>query len=284
MPWWMAILLGIVQGVTEFLPVSSSGHLALFQSIGLVEDVHQRHMFFDVLMHMGTLVAVCVVYKKDLVEMFHAVLDLIRPGRRGNHNVDAPQDSSKMRLALMLVIGTLPLVLVLPFRRAIEELGNRMWFVGLMLLVTGGFLYYSDRLVQGKRTETTMSVKNALTIGLLQGTIGTLPGISRSGITITGGMMGGLDRAFAVRFSFLLSIPAILGANIVVLFTSISDVDWSLLPRYLVGTVVAGITGFFAIKLVRVLVRKGSFGKFAYWCWTVGIIALIVSLVQAIIN
>jgi len=272
----MAIFLGFVQGVTEFLPISSSGHLALFQSFGL-EDPHDRHLFFDVLLHMGTLVAVCVVYRKDIVEMIRAVLSLFT-GRRGGE--DSPVSPSKARLAFMIIIATLPLAIVIPFRHSIEALGNRMWFVGLMLLLTGGFLYYSDKLVAGLRTEKNMTVKNALTVGLLQ-VIATLPGISRSGITITGGLMSGLDRGFAVRFSFLLSIPAILGANIVMLFTSMSDVDWSLMPRYLVGVVVAGVTGFFAIHLVRLLVQKGSLGKFAYYCWGIGAIAIIVSIVQA---
>jgi len=278
MSWLMAIFMGFVQGVTEFLPVSSSGHLALLQSFGL-EDIHDRHLFFDVLLHMGTLVAVFIVYRKDIREMWRATLGLFT-GNRGT--IDDPVRPSKARLAFMIIIGTLPLALALPFRHMIESLGNRMWFVGLMLLITGGLLFYSDKLKKGKRTEKNMTIGNALTVGLLQGTIGVLPGISRSGITITGGMMSGMDRGFAVRFSFLLSIPAILGANIVVLFSSLSDVDWSLLPRYLVGVVVAGVTGFFAIHLVKLIVDAGRFGKFAYYCWFVGIVAIIVSIVTAI--
>jgi len=276
----MAIFLGLVQGVTEFLPVSSSGHLALLQSFGL-EDIHDRHLFFDVLLHMGTLVAVCVAYRKDIVDMVRALLSLFTGGRRGG--AKHPVAPSKVRLIFMLVIATLPLLLIIPFRHTIEALGNRMWFVGLMLLITGCLLYYSDKLVPGKRTEKNMTIQNALVVGFLQ-VIAVLPGISRSGTTITGGLMGGLDRGFAVRFSFLMSIPAIFGANIVVLFTSRSDVDWSLMPRYLVGVVVAGVTGFAAIHLVKILVKKGSFGKFAYWCWLVGIVAIVTSIVQAIMN
>ena len=275
MTWLMAIFMGIVQGVTEFLPVSSSGHLALLQSFGL-EDIHDRHLFFDVLLHMGTLVAVCVVYRRDIVEMVRAMIGLFT-GRRGAE--EQQPETSKARLALMIIIGTLPLVLAIPFIGMVEALGNRTWFVGLMLLITGGFLFYSDKLAKGRRTEKNMTVKNAAVVGLLQATVGLLPGISRSGITITGGMMTGLDRGFAVRFSFLLSIPAILGANIVTLFTSMSDVDWSLLPRYLLGVVVAGVTGFFAIHLVKLLVESGKFGKFAYYCWAIGIIAIVTSIV-----
>jgi len=281
MTWFMAIFLGFVQGVTEFLPVSSSGHLALFQSFGM-EDHHDRHLFFDVLLHMGTLVAVFIVYRRDIVEMFRAVLSLFT-GRGGRE--EHPVSPSKLRLAFMLAIATLPLVLGLPFRHAIGALGNRTWFVGLMLLITGGILYFSDKLVQGRKTEKNMTVTNAAIVGLFQ-TMALFPGLSRSGLTITGGLMSGLDRGFAVRFSFLMSIPAILGANIIslfdALFSSENPVDWSLMPRYLVGVLVAGVTGYFAIHLVKLLVAKGSFGKFAYYCWFIGIIAIIVSIVSAI--
>jgi len=236
-------------------------------------------LFFDVLLHMGTLVAVFIVYRKDIKEMCRATLSLFT-GNRGTE--DHPIKRSKARLAFMIIIGTLPMALALPIHNMIGSLGNRMWFVGLMLLITGGLLYCSDKLKKGKRTEKNMTMRSALTVGLLQGTIGLLPGISRSGITITTGMMTGLERGFAVRFSFLLSIPAILGANIVVLFSSMSDVDWSLLPRYLVGVLVAGVTGFFAIKLVKLIVDAGRFGKFAYYCWFVGIIAIVASIVMAV--
>ena len=280
MGWLMAIFLGLVQGVTEFLPVSSSGHLALIQNIFGVEDHHERHAFFDVMLHMGTLVAVCMVYRSDIVEMCRAVLALFRGG---SGREDRPVLPSKTRLAFMLIVALLPLFLVLPFRSAVGALGNQIWFVGLMLLMTGGVLYYSDKLVQGRRTEKNMTLQNALVIGLFQA-IAVLPGLSRSGITITAGLMGGLDRAFAVRFSFLLSIPTILGAYIVTLFTSLSEVDWSLLPQYLVGVIVAGITGYFAIHLVRLVVEKGRFGKFAYYCWVVGTIAIIWSIGSAIFS
>jgi len=277
----MAIFLGFVQGVTEFLPVSSSGHLALLQSIGLDGGIHDRHLFFDVLLHMGTLVAVCVVYRRDIVEMCRALLDMFK-GKRGTE--EDPVQPSKARLAIMLIIATLPLALAIPLVRRIDALGNHMWFVGFMLLITGGLLYYADRLNKGRRTEKNMTVKNALAVGFMQATIGLLPGISRSGSTITAGMMSGLDRGFAVRFSFLLSIPAIFGANIVTLFTSTSDVDWSLMPRYLVGVLVAGVTGYFAIGLVKRIVDAGKFGKFAYYCWGVGILAIFVSIITAIIG
>lgn len=277
MSWFLAIFMGFIQGLTEFIPVSSSGHLAILQHFGL-ENIHDRHQFFDVLLHMGTLVAVFIAYWKDIVEMFWAVVSVFK---RGGGSQDRPVEQSKKRLVFLLVLGTLPLVLVFPIRNVVGQLGNHLWFIGLMLLVTGGILFCSDKIVPGRGSEKNASVKGALFVGLLQ-VVGTLPGISRSGITITGGLMSGFDRAFAVRFSFLLSIPAILGAYLVTLFGSLNTVDWSLMPRYLVGTVVAGVTGYFAIHLVKMLVKAGRFGKFAYYCWGLGIVTIIVSIVSGI--
>ncbi|MCL2567894.1 MAG: undecaprenyl-diphosphate phosphatase [Oscillospiraceae bacterium] len=278
MTWFMAIFLGIVQGVTEFLPVSSSGHLALLQSFGL-EDHHDRHLFFDTMLHMGTLVAVFVVYWRDITDMIRATISLFT-GRGSREEDPNPVSPSKARLAMMLIIATLPLALAIPFLSTIRALGNRMWFIGLMLLITGGVLYFSDRLAQGRKTERNMTLGSAAMIGLIQ-VIAIMPGLSRSGFTITAGIMGGLDRAFAVRFSFLLSIPAILGAYLVTFFVELRYIDWSLMPMYIVGTIFAGVTGYFAIHLVRILVKKGSFGKFAYYCWFIGTIAIATSIVQA---
>ena len=281
MSWFEAIFLGLVQGLTEFLPISSSGHLAIFQNVFGMQDLHaEPNLFFDVLLHLGTLVAVCIVYRKDLTEMVRAATFLFSGGKRGG-GTEGRIEYSKARLAFMIVLATLPLVLILPFRSTIANLGTQTWFVGLMLIITGTFLYFSDKLTLGRKDEKRMTVKDALVIGFLQ-VVGTIPGISRSGITITGGMFTGLDRGFSVRFSFLLSVPAIIGANIITLFTSLSAVDWSLFPRYLVGVLVAGVTGFFAIKLVKLVVESGRLAKFSYYCWGVGTLAIIVSLIMAI--
>ena len=283
MTWLLAIFLGLIQGLTEFLPVSSSGHLAILQNLfGVAEDLEERHNFFDVLLHLGTLGAVCVVYRKDMKEMFRAMVFLFSGGKRGGGE-EGRIEYPKARLAFMIILATLPLILVLPFRGIIESLGARTWFVGIMLLITGTFLYFSDRLAQGRKEERRMTVKDAVTVGLMQ-CVGTIPGISRSGITITGGIFTGLDRGFSVRFSFLLSVPAIIGANIVTLFASLSTVDWSLFPRYLVGVLVAGVTGFFAIRLVKSMVEAGRLGKFSYYCWGVGIVAIIGSMILSLVD
>ena len=150
-----------------------------------------------------------------------------------------------------------------------------------MLLVTGCLLFLSDRMARGTKTARTATVKDALLVGVAQG-IATIPGLSRSGTTISAGMMLGFDRKFAVRYSFLLSLPAVLGATLLKVIdvaTGEVEVDLSLLPKYIVGMIVAGVVGYFAIQLVKMMADKGKFGRFAYYCWIVGAVALVASFV-----
>ena len=137
----------------------------------------------------------------------------------------------------------------------------------------------SDRMLNGKKTEKNMTVGDALKIGVVQA-IATLPGISRSGSTITGGMAVGLNRSFAVKFSFLMSLPAVLGAVLISLVDATKEgVDVSRFPAYLLGMAVAGVTGYFSIKLVKMLSQKGKFGKFCYYCFAAGIVTIILTII-----
>ncbi|MEF9971987.1 MAG: undecaprenyl-diphosphate phosphatase, partial [Oscillospiraceae bacterium] len=180
---------------------------------------------------------------------------------------------------LMIIIATLPLFVVLPFSGAIEKLSSSSLFIGIAFLITGAMLFIADKFQQGRTTEKTMSPVSALIIGACQA-IAVLPGISRSGATITSGMVLGLNRNFAVKFAFLLSIPAVLGANIISLFKAIgAGFDTALLPAYLVGMLVAMVSGYFAISLVKMLSQKGKFGKFCYYCFGVGILTIVLSII-----
>lgn len=269
-----AALLGLIQGITEFLPVSSSGHLAVFQYFFGMKKVDT---FFDVLLHLATLIAVCIVYWQDIVDMVREFFGFFHDLRHPKPEGDKP--SSARRLLLMIIIATLPLFLVLPFNSKIENLSNNMYFIGIAFLITGGILFMSDKLQHGRRTEKNMSIGNALTIGVCQA-VATLPGISRSGSTISAGMAVGLNRSFAVKFSFLLSLPAILGANIISLIGALKvGIDVSLLPAYLVGMLVAGVSGYFAIGLVKMLAQKGKFGKICYYCFIAGIVTLVLKII-----
>lgn len=276
----MAIFLGFLQGVAEFLPISSSGHLTLMQHFFGVSEVDN---LYNILLHFATLIAVCAVYWKDIVEM---VLEFFRGlavlfSRRGSREVERVPVAR--RLVLMVILGTLPLALVLPIEEHVEALGSSPIFVAVMLLVTGGILFFSDRLARGTKTARTATVKDALLVGLAQA-FATIPGISRSGSTISAGMLLGFDRKFAVRYSFLLSLPAVLGATLVKVLKAFGGegIDPALLPKYLVGMVVAGVVGYFSIRLVQLLADKGKFGKFAYYCWIAGAAALVAAIVMAV--
>ena len=270
-----AFLLGLVQGVAEFLPISSSGHLSIAQNL-LGMTVEENH-FFDVLLHLGTLLAVLVAYWADIVgmvrEFFLGIRDLARH--------DTEKVPPARRLVLLVIVGTLPLFLVLPIKDKVELLYSNMWFIGGALLVTGCLLFLSDRYNKGHKTEKTATIKDVLFIGVCQ-VVATAPGISRSGMTITAGCFRNFDRRFAVRFSFLLSIPAVLGANFLSLLDVIKDggIDMALLPACLVGVLTAAVSGYLSICLLRFVAEKGRFGAFAYYCWAAGALTMILNILQ----
>ena len=272
-----SIFLGLVQGIAEFLPISSSGHLSLFQHFfGLTE----AGLFFDVLLHLGTLIAVFVYDWRDSVNLVKAFLRLVtglfskkkKGARKGRKDPGA-------RMILMLIVATLPLFVILPIKDKVESLYSNTIFVGCALIVTGCILFFSDRMAKGKKTVRSATLLDALLVGVGQA-VAVVPGLSRSGTTISAGMLRGFSRKFAVRFSFLLSIPAVLGANIISIGDAVAaGIDTSLLPAYIAGTVVAAVSGYFAIRLVNSLADKGKFGSFAYYCWGIGAAAVIATLI-----
>ena len=188
-------------------------------------------------------------------------------------------DYPARRMIVMLIVATLPLFLVLPVKDHVESLYSNTFFVGFALIVTGLMLFFSDRMRRGTKTERNATMLDAIIVGFGQA-LAVVPGISRSGTTIAVGMVRKFDREYAVRFSFLLSIPAVLGANILSLADALkSGTDWSLLPMYLVGVVVAAVSGYLAIRLLRYIAKKGSFGWFSYYCWGAGLVTLALSLI-----
>ena len=274
---WSAILLGLVQGLAEFLPISSSGHLSVLQNLFHLNSLEEGHLFFDVLLHLGTLVSIFICYWKDIKDMVREVFIVLRGGRTVSGEL-VKQPLPAARLFLMLVIATLPLVLIVPINDLVEQLYYQTWFIGVAFLLTGCLLYVSDRMTPGTKTEKNMRIRDALIIGCCQ-CVATIPGLSRSGTTITAGIATGLDRGFAMRFSFLLSIPAVLGANILSIFNAVSEgFETSLLPVYLVGMLAAVVSGIAAIMLMKLISRKNKFGFFTYYCWAAGIVTLVLSL------
>lgn len=272
-----AILLGIVQGVAEFLPISSSGHLAILQNL-FVLSAGEEHMFFDVLLHLGTLISICVCYWGDIVAMVREVFIVLRGGRRAD-GTPVQSNLGAARLFLMIVVGTLPLFLVLPINDSVEQLYYITPFIGVALLLTGCMLFVSDRMAPGKRTEKNMRFRDALIIGLCQ-CVATIPGLSRSGTTITAGIATGLDRGFAMKYSFLLSLPAVLGANLLSFIKALGEesIELSMVPAYLVGLLAAMLSGIAAISLMKLIAKKSKFGWFAYYCWGAGLLTIVLSL------
>ena len=272
-----ALILCLIQGISEFLPISSSGHLSIAQNLFGLEIEGSGDMFFEVLLHLGTLVAVFAAYWPDIKEM---VLEFFRTiGDIGRGGMPDPIPPAR-RLILLIIVGTLPLFLVLPIQDFVEGLSSNTYVVGAALLATGALLFASDRARRGKKTERSATMLDVLAVGVGQA-VATCPGLSRSGTTIAIGCFMGLERKFAVRFAFLLSIPAVLGANILKIADVVqTGVDPALIPAYLLGVAAAAVSGYLSIRLVRMIADKGKFGAFAYYCWAVGALTILLTVLK----
>ncbi|MBR5859415.1 MAG: undecaprenyl-diphosphate phosphatase [Clostridia bacterium] len=268
-----AIIYGIIQGIAEFLPISSSGHLALAQNFFGTET--ENGLAFNVALHLATLVSVCIVFRKDVLMLIKGFFSLVKKLFTGK--LRQGLDNGE-RLFLMLCIATLPLIPVklLGLDEAVEALSGISWAIGVLLIINGGMLIVSDRIGGKNARIENGGYLRPLGVGIMQALIGILPGISRSGSTITGGRIFGFGREEAVRFSFLMSIPAILGACVTELPDMFDEgVSASILAPVLVGAVVAAVVGFFAIKLLQYLTKNKSFAFFAVYCIIIGAAAII---------
>ena len=263
---WISLLLGIVQGATEFLPVSSSGHLAILSHLLDVEEM-RGNLLFDVLLHVGTLGAVFAAFYKDIAEVCVGFFSLFSAGKRKSE-----QGRPARRLLLLLILATVPLIIAVFFERYVGVLADNLLFVGAALIVTGLLLYIADRIKPGRKNEKTALVSDAAVVGLMQ-VVAVIPGLSRSGSTISTGLMRGFDRKFAVKFSFLMSIPAVMGATLLELRKAFSEgVAAEEFLIFLPGMLAAGVVGYFAIVLIKKLADAGRFGVFAYYCAAVGLV------------
>ena len=271
---FLAIFLGIVQGVTEFLPVSSSGHLSVLQNIFKLSATDDSHLLFDVMLHMGTLIAICFSFRGELRRIFKDVFALARG------EASSPAPSPHVRLGLLVIVATVPLIIVLPFYNLLRTLFFHIGFIGFMLLITGALILVSAKFLKpGYKTEKTLTVGDAVMIGLAQ-LVAVIPGLSRAGATITVGLSRGADRDFAIKFSLLTSLPAVLGAMILTLIKAISNgIDWSIIPAALVGLVVSAIVGFFAIAVMRAVMKSDKWVNFSYYCFIAGVVVILLSII-----
>ena len=270
---FQGIIIGIVQGLTEFLPVSSSAHLVFIQNILGVES----SLAFDTFLHLGSLLAVLWFFRSDIIKMIQSWLlsigDLIH-GRFRQGFIDDPYK----RLAWYVILATIPVGLAgVLFEDSVDALfAGALYVPAFFLFVTGTILYLSQRMVSGKVNFHNVGAKEALFMGLGQA-CAILPGLSRSGTTIAAGLVIGLDKEFAAKFSFILSIPAILGAFVLQLKDIGSAMDANFLPIFL-GFIAAFISGYAAIRWMLDLIQKRNLDIFSYYCWVVAIVVFMGSI------
>ncbi len=269
-----AIFYGIVQGVAEFLPISSSGHLALAHNFFGAEE--GQYLAFDILLHLATLLAVFIVYRKEVWQVICGFFSLV--GKLFTGRLKKQPLSFGERLFLMLCIATVPLVPMVILADYVEAVNGISWAIGLLLIFNGAMLWFSDRLQQGKVSLENAGWLRPLLVGCVQ-LFGVFPGISRSGSTITGGRLCGFTREDAVRFSFLMSMPAIFGACVLELpdfFATGMTSD--LVAPCLAGSLVALVVGLGAIKLLQFFARKKGFTVFSVYTVLVGAAAIVADL------
>lgn len=286
-----SIILGIIQGIAEFLPISSSGHLAIFKKIFGLNDVG---LTYDILLHAGTLVAVFIVYWSDIWKLIKEgvgiIVDVCKNIGRFFSSKAKKQDADYIhvvrtpyrKFVMLVIVSTIPTgILGLVFKKIFNLDNPSLVIPGISLLITALMLYVVDDLPSGSKTPKEMTYKNGLIIGIAQG-IATLPGISRSGTTLTVGVLNGLDRKFAIKYSFIMSIPAILGACVLDLkdlFSPDNTLSSTELTYYLIGAVVAAVVGYVCIRTLLVLFKNRKMKYFSYYCFVVGIIAIIANFV-----
>ena len=264
-----SILLGIIQGLTEFLPVSSSGHLVLFQNLF---GFREPELLFDAGLHLGTLFAVCLYFRADLKKMIQETWRFVTDPAQGRTRPGGLAAAPHALLSLWVLVGTVPTALIgLTFRSTFEGFFGSLPVVGAMLLCTGTLLVIPRFLVGRGFGRDRVGLGAALAVGIAQG-LAITPGLSRSGTTIVCGLVWGLQREVAARFSFLLAIPAITGALLLQL-TDIESGNVGLLP-WVSGFLASSLVGLLALKILMGMVRRGNLFYFAPYCWALGLAVL----------
>ncbi len=280
-----AMFLGLIQGLTEFLPVSSSGHLAIFKYLFKVNT--ESGLLFETLLHLATLIAVCIVYWKDVYKMIVAfiqmVIDVIFNLKTWITNRSGGQEpyrklitSAYRKFVVLIIVTSIPTAIIgLLLSSFTERASSSLLVPGICLVITAIILLVSDMSEEGYKKVKKATYADAGLIGIAQG-LATLPGISRSGTTITACLLLGFERTFAVRYAFLISLPAILGANLLEL-RHLDAAAASGIPviNYLAGMIVAGVVGFACIQVMIRLVQSRKFQYFAYYCAVAGIICIL---------
>lgn len=274
---WDALLQGIVQGLTEFLPVSSSGHLSLVQYF--TGNSGETGAMFSILLHLGTLIAVFIAFRGIIWELIQEAFAMIGDMLKGKFSFR--NMNGKRHMIWLFVLSEVPLLAFLLVKDYVGMVSadNSILVEGFCFVVTGILLLLADKLGSGKINMDTMRPRDAVAMGIAQG-IATLPGISRSGSTVATGLLMGLDRGYAVTFSFIMGVPAVLGANILELGDAIGSPFPLSLPVVLVGVISAVLFGLLAIKMVQWLIHTDKYKYFGYYTLALGVLTIVIALVE----
>lgn len=258
-----SIVLGIIQGFTEFLPVSSSGHLVLAQYFW---DINETGITFEIVVHLGSLLAVLIYFHKDIFSLLLSATKIFS-SKKSYHDVN------NLKILAYLLVATIVTAFIgFTFKSKFESFYDTPWIVSIALAVTGLIIYLSDKIPNGSFDDYNIGWGKAVFIGIGQA-LAIIPGISRSGTTIAFALFSRMKRENAARFSFLLSIPAILGAALID-FMDIKSIDTATLGRYTAGAIAAFISGFIVIALLINLIQQKKLKYFSYYCWTISLISL----------
>ena len=251
------LILAVIQGLTEWLPVSSSGHLVITQKfLGL-----NLPLIYSVMLHVGTVIVVLTVFRKDIEEIIRAL-------------VKRDFETEEGRLALFIAAGSVPIALIgFVFHDFFESLFDNLLVVGIALLITGFVLFFSEKRIGNRK----MGILDSLLIGLAQA-VAIIPGVSRSGVTVATGLLRKIDKATAFKYSFLLSIPAVIGATVMESRELVvGNVD--MIPLFL-GAIISMIVGYVSLKLLQKIVMSEKIHLFAYYCWLVGLAIILFPIFQ----
>lgn len=265
-----AIVLGVFQGIAEFLPISSSGHLVILQHFF---GIKEGNLFFTEMLHFGTLISIVIVYFNDIIKI---IVEFFKMLGTGIKNKKFRITNGYQKLALFIIIGSIPTAIIgLLFEDFFENLySSSLLPIGIAFLVTGALLWIANNKSYESKNVREMTVLDSLIIGTFQG-IAIIPGISRSGSTIVAGLLRGLDRSLATEFSFLLALPATFGAGLLGIIDVIkTGSETTFDGPLIVGILLSTIVGIFAIRFLIKMLKKDKLHYFSYYLWIIGIITI----------
>lgn len=268
-----AIILGIFQGIAEFLPISSSGHLVILQQLF---GIKEGNLFFTEMLHFGTLISIVIVYFNDIIKIVAEFFKMLGDGIK---NKKFKITNGYQKLGLLIIVGSIPTAIIgLLFEDFFEKLySSSLLPIGIAFLVTGTLLWIANNKSYENKNVKNMTFLDSVIIGTFQG-VAIIPGISRSGSTIVAGLLRGLDRSLATEFSFLLALPATFGAGLLGIIQVVkSGSEIAFTAPLLVGVILSAIVGVLAIKILIKVLKKDKLYYFSYYLWVVGIITIISS-------